>query len=95
MLNAIIFIEAHLIGSFSKAEHGMAQQIQETQPDKQQSRRRRSWVLLTVVFVVLSAILAFTVTALFIVKSQGINQGIVTILTIVSIIVGILFALLT
>jgi hypothetical protein len=95
MLNAIIFIETPLTSSFSKAEHGMAQHIQETQPDKQQSRRRRSWVLLTVVFVVLSAILAFTVTALFIVKSQGINQGIVTTLTIVSIIVGILFALLT
>ncbi len=73
----------------------MTQQIQEPQPEKkQQTHRRRSWVLWTVVFVVLCSILAFTVTALFIVKSQGINQGTVTKLTVLSIIIGTVVALL-
>jgi hypothetical protein len=72
----------------------MAQQIQEPHTE-QQTRRHHLWVLWTVVFVVFCAIFAFTLTALLIVKSQGINQGTVTILTVLSIIVGTLFALLT
>jgi len=71
----------------------MTQQLQEPQPEKQQTRRRRSWVLWIVVLIVLCAILAFTVTALLIVKSQGIAQG-TTILTILSIVVGTAVALL-
>ena len=72
----------------------MAQQKQEPLTEKQQTHSRRSWVLWAVAFVVLCAILVFTITVLFILKSQGINQGTVTILTILSIIVGTVVALL-
>jgi len=73
----------------------MAQQIQEPQPEKKrQTRRRSSWVLWIVVLVVLCAIFTFTVTVLLILKSQGINQRTITILTVLSIIVGTIVALL-
>ena len=74
----------------------MAQQLHEPQPKKKkQTRRRHSWVLWTVVLVVFCAIFAFTLTVLLIVKSQGVNQGTITLLTIVSIIVGTVVALLS
>jgi WD40 repeat protein len=73
----------------------MAQQMQEPQLEKkQQTYRRHSWILWAVVLVVLCAIFAFTLTVLLILKSQGINQGTVTILTILSILVGTIVALL-
>jgi WD40 repeat protein len=73
----------------------MAQQLQESQPEKKkQTYKQRSWVLWTVVLIVLCVIFAFTITVLLILKSQGINQGTVTILTVLSIIVGTVVALL-
>jgi WD40 repeat protein len=73
----------------------MAQQQQAPQPEKQQTHKLRSWVPWTVALVVLGAILVFAITVLFILKSQGLNQGTVTLLTIVSIIVGTVVALLS
>jgi WD40 repeat protein len=77
-------------------DHDMAQQKQKLEPltEKQQSHKPRSWVPWAVAFVVLGAILVFAITVLFIVKSQGINQGTVTLLTVLSIIVGTVVALL-
>jgi len=73
----------------------MAPQMQEPQLEQQQQTKRRfSWILWIVVLVVLCAIIAFTVTVLLILKSQGINQGTVTILTVLSIVVGTVVALL-
>jgi hypothetical protein len=93
-LGAIIFIEAQLLGSFSKVDHDMTQQKQEPLTEKQQTRKIRSWVPWTVALVVLGAILVFAITVLFIVRSQGLNQGTVTILTVLSIMVGTVVALL-
>src|SRR5437868_3885509 len=75
-------------------DHDMARQKQEPLTEKQQTRKLRSWVPWTVALVVLGAILVFAITVLFILKSQGINQGTVTILTILSIVVGTIVALL-
>ncbi len=69
----------------------MAQQ--ELPPEKQKTSKRISWIPWIVGFVVLFAILTFTVAALLILRNQGTTEGTAT-LTILSIIVGIVIALL-
>src|SRR5436305_7622129 len=74
-------------------ERDMVPQLQEQQPSNSQRPKQHSWMHRIVISVVIIASMAFAIAALLIVKSQGINQG-STILTIISIVVGVVIGLL-
>src|SRR5438128_757612 len=72
----------------------MVPQMLEQPIDKLQKQKRLSWILWTLVSIVVTSIIAFTVVAFLILKSQGIVRGTIT-LTIVSIVLGVAIGLLS